>query len=73
MGSLEGKMQGSEKLGFSDETLGLPPRGLEEETFTDLPWQLRCRLSSPDKSVDCQRRPQGQAQLLGRLMPCINI
>lgn len=24
MGSLEGKMQGSEKLGFSDETLGLP-------------------------------------------------
>lgn len=56
MGSLEGKMQGSEKLGF-----------------TDVPLQLHWRLSSPDKNVDCQRRPQGQAQLLGRLMPCINI
>lgn len=72
MGSLEGKTARVRKTGLLRRD-SRPPRGLEEETFTDLPLQLCCGLSSPDKSVDCQRRPQGQAQLLGRLMPCINI
>lgn len=50
MGSLEGKMQGSEKLGFTDVSL-----------------QLHWRLSSPDKNVDCQRRPHGASSAVRKI------
>lgn len=72
MGPLEGRGQGVRETGLP--TLdSRPPLGPGKGSIIDLPLQLDCRLSSPDNNVDCRMGPQGQAQLLGRLMPCINI